>query len=182
MRCVRCCGFRTIATSPAPRWTTSRGFNLAEVERKIADLKALHSVRLCPGTGLKVGWDRAYQMRMPLRLLRQIFSVLLVVAYVSAMVIAIAPAAKAAPGAMASGMTMQADQMGGGMDDMPCKSKTMKSNCVTDAGCIFMLSLPAPHVNVGTPLAWVFVTFSIAAESVPGHSITPLLGPPISRA
>ena len=138
-------------------------------------------MRLRPGTGLKAGWDRAYQMGMPLRLLRQIFSVLLVVAYVSATVIAIAPAAKAAPGAMASGMTMQADQMGG-MDDMPCKSKNMKSNCVTDAGCIFMLSLPAPHFDVGTPLAWAFVTFSMAAESVPGHSIKPLLGPPISRA
>jgi hypothetical protein len=121
-------------------------------------------------------------MGMPLRLLRQIVSVLLMVAYAGATIIAIAPAAKAAPGAIASGMIMQADQMGGGMGDMPCKSKTMKSNCVTDAGCIFMLSLPAPQYDIGTPLAWAFVTFAIAAESVPGHSIKPLLGPPISRA
>ena len=38
-----------------------------------------------------------YQLRMPVRLLRQIFSVLLVVAYVSATVITVAPVANAAP-------------------------------------------------------------------------------------
>jgi hypothetical protein len=119
---------------------------------------------------------------MPLRLLRQIFSVLLVVVYVSATIVAVAPAAKAAPGDAMGGMTMAANPMGGGMDDMPCKSKTMKSSCVTDGGCIFMLSLPAPHLDIGTPLAWASVTFPMVAESVPGHSIKPLLGPPISRA
>src|SRR5690348_4275126 len=110
-------------------------------------------------------------MRMPLRLLRQVFSVLLVVAYVSATIVAVAPAAKATPGNAMAGMIMAAGQMGGGMGDMPCKSKGMKSSCVTDTGCIFMVSLPAPHLVIGIPLAWVFVNFSIAAASVPGHSI-----------
>lgn len=117
-----------------------------------------------------------------MRLLRQIFSVLLVVAYVSAAIVAVPPVAKAASGAAMAGMTMQADHMGGGMDDMPCKSKGMKSSCVSDAGCIFMVSLPSPHLDLGTPLAWAFVKFPMVAESVPGHSIKPLLGPPISRA
>ncbi len=118
-------------------------------------------------------------MRMPLRLLRQIFSVLLVVAYVSAAIVAVAPDTQAAP-AMKGGMTMQAkDGMGGAMP-MPCKS--MKPGCVTDAGCIFMLSLPAPHLAFDTLLTWASVQYPIAAESVPGHSIKPLLGPPISRA
>jgi hypothetical protein len=121
---------------------------------------------------------------MPVRLLRQIFSVLLVVAYVSATIAAVAPAAKAVP-AMASGMThAMMTPMDNGTDGtmpMPCKSMN-PGGCVTDAGCIFMVSLPAPHLDIGTPLAWASVTFPMVAESVPGHSIKPLLGPPISRA
>jgi hypothetical protein len=120
---------------------------------------------------------------MPLRLLRQIFSVLLVVAYVSATIFAVAPAAKAEPamaGGMAHAMMMPVDNGMDGKMPMPCKS--MKQGCVTDAGCIFMLSLPTPHLAIGTTLTWAFVTFPMAAETVPGHSIKPLLGPPISRA
>jgi len=117
-------------------------------------------------------------MGMPLRLLRQIFSVLLVVAYVSATIVAVAPAAKAAP--MAHAMMTPMDDGTDGTMPMPCKS--MKpGGCVTDAGCIFMLSLPAPHPDIGTPLTWAFVNFPMVAESVPGHSIKPLLGPPISH-
>jgi hypothetical protein len=116
---------------------------------------------------------------MPLRLLRQIFSVLLVVAYVGATMIAVAPDAKAAPAAM-HGMTMQAEDGTGGT--MPMRCKSMKPGCVTDAGCIFMVSLPAPPTALGTSLAWVSVYYPMAAETVPGHTIMPLLGPPISRA
>ena len=118
-------------------------------------------------------------MRMPVRLLRQIFSVLLVAAYVSAAIVAVAPVANAAPHAMANGMTMPADGMGGTMP-MPCKSP--KSNCVTDAGCVFMVSLPSPQLDLSTPFAWAFVKFPMVAESIPGQSIKPLLGPPIARA
>ena len=122
-------------------------------------------------------------MRMPLRLLRQIFSALLVLAYVSATIVAVVPAAKAAP-AVANDVGASMTPMDNGMDGtmpMPCKS--MKpGGCVTDAGCIFMVSLPAPHLNLGTPLVWAFVKFPMVTESVPGHSIKPLLGPPITRA
>jgi hypothetical protein len=121
---------------------------------------------------------------MPLRVLRQIFSVLLVVAYVSATIVAVAPATKAAPamaGGMAHAMMTPMDNGADGTMPMPCKS--MKpGGCVTDAGCIFMLSLPTPHLDIGTPLTWAFVNFPMVAETVPGHSIKPLLGPPISRA
>ena len=139
-------------------------------------------MRLRPTAGLKAAQDRAYQMRMPMRLLRQIFSVLLVIAYMSATIVAVAPVAKAAPGDAMAGMTMQADHMGGDMDNMPCKSKGMKSSCVSDVGCVFMVSLPTPHLDLGTPLAWAVVKFPMVAESIPGHSIKPLLSPPISRA
>jgi hypothetical protein len=127
--------------------------------------------------------NRTYQMRMPVRLLRQIFSALLVVAYLSSTIVAVAPAAKAAP-AMASEASTTMMPMDHGMDGvmpMPCKS--MKPvGCVTDAGCIFMVSLLAPHLYPGTPLAWDFVKFPMVTESVPSHSIKPLLGPPIVRA
>jgi len=120
---------------------------------------------------------------MALRLLRQIFSALLVLAYVSATIVAVVPAAKAAP-AVANDVGASMTPMDNGMDGtmpMPCKS--MKpGGCVTDAGCIFMVSLPAPHLDLGTPLVWAFVTFPMVTESVPGHSIKPLLGPPITRA
>ena len=46
-------------------------------------------------------------MRMPVRLLRQIFSVLLVVVYVSATIITVAPVANAAPQEMSGAMTMK---------------------------------------------------------------------------
>lgn len=123
-------------------------------------------------------------MRMPLRLLRQIFSALLVVAYVSATIVAVAPAVGAAPvlaNDAAGAMMMPMDHGMDGTLPMPCKS--MKpGGCVTDAGCIFMVSLPAPHLDLGTPLVWAFVKFPMVTESVPGHSIKPLLGPPITRA
>ena len=137
----------------------------------------------CSGTGLNGRRRRMYQMRMPVRLLRQIFSTLLVVAYLSATIVAVAPAAKAAPvmaNGVASTMTMPTDDGMDGKMPMPCKS--MKpGGCVTDAGCIFMVSLPATHLDFGTPLVWAFVKFPMITESVPGHSIKPLLGPPIAH-
>jgi hypothetical protein len=117
---------------------------------------------------------------MPVRLLRQIFSVLLVVAYVSATILTTAPGADAAPPAMANGMMMTTGQAGDAMP-MPC-SKGMKSSCVTELGCIFMVSLPAAHFGGATTIAWSAVTYTVAKEFLRGHSIKPALGPPISRA
>ena len=123
-------------------------------------------------------------MRMPLRLLRQIFSALLALAYVSATIGTVAPAGNAASvraNGAASTMMMPMDNAMDQTMPMPCKS--MKpGGCITDAGCIFMVSLPAPHPDLGTPLVWAFVKFPTVTESVPGHSIKPLLGPPITRA
>ena len=113
-----------------------------------------------------------------MRLLRQIFSVLLMVAYVSATVLTVVPGANAAPPAMADGMMMTTDQAGDAMP-MPC-SKGMKSSCVTDFGCIFMVSLPAAHFGVATRIAWSAITYTISDDFLRGHSIKPALGPPIS--
>jgi hypothetical protein len=117
---------------------------------------------------------------MPVHLLRQIFSVLLVAAYVSATILTAVPGADAAPPAMANGMMMTTGQAGDAMP-MPC-SKGMKSSCVTELGCIFMVSLPAAHFGGATTIAWSAVTYTVAKEFLRGHSIKPALGPPISRA
>ena len=115
-----------------------------------------------------------------MRLLRQIFSVLLVAAYVSATVLTAVPVANASPHGMSDGMMMTTGQAGDAMP-MPC-SKGMKSSCVSDFGCIFMVSLPAAHFGVATRIAWSAITYTISDDFLRGHSIKPALGPPISRA
>ena len=114
-----------------------------------------------------------------MRLLRQIISVLLVAAYVSATVLTAAPGANAAPHEMSDGMMMTGEA--GDAMPMPC-SKGMKSSCMTDFGCIFMVSLPASHFGVATRIAWSAITYTISDDFLRGHSIKPALGPPISRA
>jgi hypothetical protein len=129
-----------------------------------------------PLNELDAGQAATYQLRMPVRLFRQIVSVLLMVAYLSATFIGVAPVANAAPGVMTGGMMTQDGQ--GGEMPMPCKS--MKSGCVTELGCIFMVSLPAADLSAGTPLAWSPVTYSVSPEFLLGRSTKPALGPPRS--
>jgi hypothetical protein len=117
---------------------------------------------------------------MPLRLVRQIFSVLLMIAYVSATILTVAPAAPAASHEMAGGMAMKAD---GTSDEMPMPcSKGMKTSCVTELGCIFMMSLPAAHTAMATMISWSPVIYTITAQFPPENSLKPALGPPRSRA
>jgi hypothetical protein len=117
---------------------------------------------------------------MPVRLFRQILSVLLMAAYVSATILTAVPGANAAPPAMAGGTIMMTGQTGDAMP-MPC-SKGMKSGCVSDFGCIFMVSLPATHSSPATMISWAPVSYALTDEFPPENSIKPALGPPISRA
>jgi hypothetical protein len=110
---------------------------------------------------------------MPVRVLRQIISVLLVAAYLSATIFVTAPAASAAPSEM-SGMTMQH----GTNDQMPCKG--LKTGCVTELGCVFMVSLPAPDLTITAAIDWSPVTYTVSAEFLDGRSTKPALGPPRS--
>ncbi len=109
-----------------------------------------------------------------MRLLRQIISMLLVSAYLSATVFATAPAAFAAPCEMSSGMTMQH----GADDQMPCKG--LKTGCVTELGCVFMVSLPTPDLTITAAIDWSPVTYTVSAEFLDGRSTKPALGPPRS--
>jgi len=114
---------------------------------------------------------------MPARLLRGFLSLLIVSAYLGATVLAVAPIANAAAAGVSHGMVHEL----GGMDHkMPCKG-TMPG-CVTEFGCIFMVSLPAPDLTISTMVGWSPVTYVVVAEFLSGRSTKPALGPPISRA
>jgi hypothetical protein len=114
---------------------------------------------------------------MPVRLLRQILSMLLVAAYLSATIFATTPAAYAAPSDMSAGTMMQQN---GTNDQMPMPCKGMKTGCVTELGCLFMVSLPAPDLTVAAAIYWLPVTYSVASDFFDGRSTKPALGPPRS--
>jgi len=98
-------------------------------------------------------------------------------AYLSATILAAMPIANAAAVEMGSGMMHQQD---GTSHEMPCKGKM--PTCMTDLGCVFMVSLPAPDLAASTSIAWSPVTYSGSLDSLHGRTIRPALGPPISRA
>jgi hypothetical protein len=113
---------------------------------------------------------------MPVRLLRQLISMLLVAAYLSATIFVTAPVTYAAPSEM-SGTMMKQDGTKGEMP-MPCKG--VKTGCVTELGCVFMVSLPAPDLTVTAAIDWLPVTYTVASEFLEGRSTKPALGPPRS--
>jgi hypothetical protein len=117
---------------------------------------------------------------MPVKLLRRIFALLIVTAYVGATVLqaALTYAAHADMShSSMNGMMHEHDSPG---DKMPCKG--MLPNCVTDIGCIFLVSLPTPDLTLVAMTAWSSVTYLGSSQSLRGRSIKPPLGPPISLA
>jgi hypothetical protein len=119
---------------------------------------------------------------MPVKLLRQILALLIVTAYLGATVFQVAPvyAANADRSSSSSMNGMMHEQAGQGQK-MPCKG--LLPNCVTDLGCIFLLSLPAaPELNVFTRTAWLSVIYPGSSQLLHGRSIKPALGPPIPLA
>jgi len=117
---------------------------------------------------------------MPVKLLRRILVLLIVTAYVGATVFQVAPvfAASAETGSAAmNGMMHEQDGQG---DKMPCKG--MLPNCVTDIGCIFLVSVPTPDLTLVTTTTWSSVIYDNASDALRGRTIKPALGPPISLA
>ena len=115
-----------------------------------------------------------------MKLLRRFLALLIVTAYVGATVLQVAPtyAANADMShAAMSGMMHEQDSPG---DKMPCKG--MLPNCVTDIGCIFLVSVPAPDLRLVTATTWSSVIYDSAPEALGGRTIKPALGPPISLA
>lgn len=110
-------------------------------------------------------------------MLRRFLTLLIASAYLGAAVLVVAPMAKAASADM-SRMAMQ--QQDGNSDPMPCKG--MPSGCVTDLGCILMVSLPARDLIADVVIAWSFVTYATSTEFSHGRALQPALGPPRSFA
>ena len=119
----------------------------------------------------------AYQSRMPARLLRGFLALLIVSAYLGATVLAVAPIANAASADMNHGMMHEPGVTG---DEMPCKGTV--PGCVTEFGCIFLVSLPAPDLTISAMVGWSPVTYLVAGGFLRGRSTKPALDPPISRA
>jgi len=117
---------------------------------------------------------------MPVKLLRQIVSLLIVTAYISAVTLQAVPSYAAAADMNHStmgGMTHDHDNPG---DKTPCKG--MLPGCVTDVGCIFFVTLPTPGLTVLTVTAWSSVSYDNASQELHGRTIRPALGPPIPLA
>jgi len=115
---------------------------------------------------------------MPVKLLRQIFTLLIVTAYISATLLHVGPSYDADKHHAAMSCMMH-DQKNPDRK-MPCKG--MLPGCVTDLGCIFLVSLPAPGLTVVTVTAWSSVSYDNESQGLRGRSIKPALGPPISLA
>ena len=54
----------------------------------------------------------------------------------------------------------------------------MLPGCVTDLGCIFLMSLAAPDLTLVTVTAWSLVTYPGSDQALRGRTIRPALGPP----
>jgi hypothetical protein len=117
---------------------------------------------------------------MPVKLLRRILILLIVTAYVGATMLQAAPVYTADADMSGSSMNGMMHEPDGQRDKMPCKG--MVPGCVTDLGCIFLMSLPAPDLTLVTVTAWSSVTYPSSGQSLRGRTIKPALGPPISLA
>jgi hypothetical protein len=117
---------------------------------------------------------------MPVNLLRRILALLIVTAYVGATVFQAAPVFAAGTDMSRSSMNGMMHEHDGPGDKMPCKG--MLPNCVTDIGCIFLVSLPTPDPNLFTVTTWSSVIYDNASEALRGRTIKPAIGPPIFLA
>ncbi len=113
---------------------------------------------------------------MPMTILRRLLSILILTVYVGGTIVPATSMAYAADAAMPTMMAGHADHGA----PMPCKGKL--AGCVTEIGCIVLVSLPAPYVAVSTSIVWSPVIYSVSLDPLHGLTIPPTLGPPISRA
>jgi hypothetical protein len=116
---------------------------------------------------------------MAVNLLRRILALLIVTAYAGATMPQVAPTFAANAG-LSSSMAGMMHQQDGQNDKMPCKG--MLPNCMTDIGCIFLVTLPTRDVDLFTRTSWSSVTYDTASDASRGRTIKPALGPPISLA
>jgi hypothetical protein len=114
---------------------------------------------------------------MPVKPFSRILALLLAATYIGATMLVIAPSGSDMSSAAIGGMMHEQDGPG---DRMPCKG--MVPGCVTDLGCVFLISLAAPDLTLVTVTAWSSVTYPGLDQALHGRTIKPALGPPISLA
>jgi hypothetical protein len=114
---------------------------------------------------------------MPVKPFSRILALLLVATYIGATMLVIAPSGSDMSSAAIDGMMHEQDGPG---DRMPCKG--MVPGCVTDLGCVFLISLAAPALTLVTVTAWSSVTYPGLDRALHGRTVKPALGPPISLA
>src|SRR6185437_10006858 len=108
---------------------------------------------------------------MPVKLLRRILALLIVTAYVGATMLQAVPsyAANMNHAAMShtdiGGMMHKQDGQG---DKMPCKG--MLPGCITDLGCIFLVSLPTPNLTLVSVTVWSSVSYDNAYQGLRGRT------------
>jgi hypothetical protein len=131
------------------------------------------------GALIAPGWRSTFE-RMPVKLLRQTLALLIVTAYVGATMFQVAPTYAANADMSSAAMNGMMHEQDGQGDKMPCKG--MLPGCITELGCIFLVSLPSTDLTLVTVTAWSSVIYDNASEGLPGRTIKPALGPPISFA
>jgi hypothetical protein len=109
--------------------------------------------------------------------LSRILILLLATVYIGATILTVAATEIDGGGAAMSGGTHEPDGTG---DKTPCKG--MPPRCVTDIGCILLVSMPTPDLGLFTMTSWSSVIYDNASEALRGRTIKPALGPPISLA
>jgi hypothetical protein len=117
---------------------------------------------------------------MSVKLLRQILTLLIVTAYVGATMLPAAPSFATKTDMNPAAMNGMMHEEPGQGDKMPCKG--MLPGCITDIGCIFLVSVPTPDLTLVTTTTWSSVIYDNASDALRGRTIKPALGPPISLA
>lgn len=117
---------------------------------------------------------------MPVKLLRRILALLIVTAYVGATMLQVAPVYAANSHINGSPMAGVMHEPDGQTDKMPCKG--MLPNCMTDIGCILLVTMRAPDLDLFTRTSWSSVIYDNAPDALRGRTIKPALGPPIFLA
>src|SRR5262245_26825505 len=102
---------------------------------------------------------------MPVKPFSRILTLLLAAAYIGATMLAIAPSGNDMSSAAIAGMMHEQDGPG---DRMPCKG--MVPGCVTDLGCVFLVSLAAPGPTLVTVTAWSSVTYPGSDQALRGRT------------
>src|SRR6202045_4401595 len=100
---------------------------------------------------------------MPVKLLRRILALLIVTAYVGATVLQVAPTYAANADMSAASMAGMMHEPDGQTDKMPCKG--MLPNCMTDIGCIFLVSVPTSNLALFTTTIWSPVIYDNASDA-----------------